>query len=130
MSLLARLLPSEEWPRLEALGPAWPAMDPETNNVRVIVVEQDGQIVATVVALRVVHVHGLWIAPSHRRSRGVWTRLWMGLRRVAQDWRVPAVLTEALPPGMDEIVKKLGGVDGHGPTVIIPLSTEGALCRS
>lgn len=129
MSYVARILPPEEWSKLAACGaPGRPALDPL--HTRVAVVEADGRIVGTVTAMRVVHVHFLWIDPAHRQAPGVWRRLWLSLQRIAVDWQVSSVLTEALPPGMDAIVQKLGGVDGHGPTFIIPLTPEGALWGS
>ena len=67
----ARILPREEWDRLNRihLPPTLPFVNP--NNIAIAVVENQGDIVACLSALRVTHLEGLWISPWCRGNAGV-----------------------------------------------------------
>lgn len=87
-----RLLPVSDWYRLAEtpqLGPIWQHLPA---NARVVVVEDDGAIVATWALLPVVHVEGLWIAPSHAAA-GV--PLLRGMRQEARAMGAERVWTGA-----------------------------------
>jgi len=76
--LTDRILPQEEWHRLDGdLAKMVPVLDP--TRVTILVVEEDGVIVAHVVWYRVDHLDGLWIAPEHRGKTAVARR---GLRLI------------------------------------------------
>jgi len=66
MALVARVLPSEEW--AAKILPVWPAgwALPDAGHARMVVVERDGQVVATWAAMDVVHLHGVWKDPAAR----------------------------------------------------------------
>jgi hypothetical protein len=72
----ARILPVEEWGRLDGtdLCPLLPYVEPQ--NIAVMVVEDDaGKIVACVSALQVTHFEGLWISPESRGNPGIFRAL-------------------------------------------------------
>lgn len=64
----ARILRPEEWSRLDN-APLLPYVRPE--NAAVVVVEDDGQIVAALTVLQVTHFEGLWVSPERRGNPGV-----------------------------------------------------------
>ena len=122
MSYVARILPPEEWPRLAGTeaDTVWHRLDPV--NTRVVVVERDGQIVGTWLALRAVHVECLWIDHAHRHVSGISRRLLMAMRRVVQDWGASAVLTHALTNEVRGLIQHAGGTEVPGREYIIPLT--------
>ncbi len=109
----ARILPPEEWGRLDGtdLGKLLPYAEPF--NVAVIVVEDDaGKIVAHVSAIQVTHFEGLEIAPEYRGNAGVFRAL------IRQAYAVPAMRGESWAFGsvadgdarMEKLLCRLGGV--------------------
>lgn len=77
----SRILPREEWARLDAgavsesgLGPLIAHLDPGDVEVRVVE-DGAGEIVGCVSRLRLTHLEGAWIDPSHRGNPGVGRRL-------------------------------------------------------
>lgn len=116
-----RVLPPEEWPRLagtEAEG-LWPQLDSE--NARVLVVEEDGEIVATWTAMRVVHMECLWVKPSHRGLAGVVRRLFGGLRQIAHEWDLRGVVTSSLSPTVTDLIRRFGGSPLPGEMFVLPV---------
>jgi len=68
----ARILPPEEWARLDAahLPPTIPFVP--SRDVAVVVVEDDaGEIVACMSVLKVTHFEGVWVDPKWRGNAGV-----------------------------------------------------------
>ena len=110
-----RELPRHEWHRLNGVGEidgvdlgkiaaAVPA------DGRVLVVEDDGVIVGTWSVMRYVHVEGFWIAPAHRKRGRVGQYLLTGMRRVAREWGVGAVLTGCISDEVEGLLTKVGGI--------------------
>jgi len=104
---MTRILPPEEWPRLDALGFAdiWPTWNPD--DVRVCVVENEhGVITDHWVAIRFWHVEGLRV---HHPSSGL--RLWQMMRATLKSLGVSVVWTAAATN--DRVVRgfidRLGG---------------------
>lgn len=108
MRYTTRILPVEEWPRLDVAGLAdvWPTLSPE--NTQVIVVEHGDQIVGAWLALRIVHAEGVWVDPAHR-GFAVTTRLLAGMRNAAAAWGCEAVWTGAQDAHVRGLIEKLGG---------------------
>lgn len=80
----ARILPPEEWNRIKSPGLPELMLYTEPENVTIIVVEDDqGEIVASVCAMRVTHFEGLWIEPEQRGNAGVFRSL------IRQAYAVP-----------------------------------------
>jgi hypothetical protein len=66
----ARILPPEEWSRLDRKPVMlFPYVQPE--NIDVVVVEDEGEISACMTVLRATHFEGLWITPERRKNAGV-----------------------------------------------------------
>jgi hypothetical protein len=109
--LRARILRSEEWERIKA--PSVPEMlryvDPR--NLAIVVVEDEGEVVASVCVLRMSHFEGLWIRPDKRGNAGVFRAL------IRQAYAVPRAYHEQFAIGgaengddrMDDICSRLGG---------------------
>ena len=79
----ARILDPEEWGRTgeSSLPTLLPFVAPQ--NIAVVGVEDDGELAASVAALRVTHFEGRWIAPEHRGNAGVFRSL------IRQAYAVP-----------------------------------------
>jgi hypothetical protein len=120
----SRILPPEEWERLAGTEAetVWPVLDPE--NARVLVVEEDGEIVATWTAMRVVHMECIWVKPSHRGLVSVARRLFMGLREIASAWGARRVWTASLSPEVTGLIERFGGEPIPGAHFLLPLGIK------
>jgi hypothetical protein len=107
-----RILPPEEWIRINS--PSLPAILPyvEPQNIAVVVVEDDsGEIAACCSAFQVTHFEGLWIKPEKRGNPGICRSL------IRQLYAIPRVRREHWVFGgaenadvrMDTICRRLGG---------------------
>lgn len=82
--LTDRILPPEEWHRLEGeLVPLLPYLDPA--RITIVVVEEDGMIVGRLVWIKADHVENAWMAPSHRGKAAVARRGWRRIRQLIRD---------------------------------------------
>ncbi len=115
----ARILPVAEWPRLAGTPLADHALNP--TGCTVVVVEQQGQIVAQWAALAVVHVEGLWIAPDVRGHAGVSRALLTAMLDMLTTHQVGEVLTQAETPDVVAMIRKAGGTRVPGETWVIPV---------
>lgn len=116
-----RILPPEEWYRLkgtEAEG-LIPLLIPDC--CRVLVVEDEGEIVATWTLMLVVHAECLWAHPRYRGARGVAKRLLRLMREVAQGWGSKNVLTAATKPEVADLIRRFGGVTVPGEAFVLPV---------
>lgn len=107
--MTSRILPPEEWSRLEGteLGPVWRALDPAL--VRVIVIEDDqSAIVGCWSLMPFIHAEGLWIAPEHRGKGAVLRALWMALRASADELGLQSVVTSANSDAVTDILVSRG----------------------
>lgn len=103
-----RILPPMEWNKLdgtEQLGRIWPFLRPE--DTQIVVVEDDGQIIATWAVVRVVHVEGLWVRPEYRRrSLRMVRMLFQGMYDAARRFGVRNVWTSAETPEVQQLLEK------------------------
>lgn len=121
MNLTARVLPPEEWYRLKDTEAE--QLAPRLNPVgtRVIVVEDEGEIVATWTLLQMVHAEGLWVKPSHRGSFGLARRLLGKMREIASEWGVMNVITGSLSPHVTDLIKRFGGTPLPCESFVLPV---------
>lgn len=124
--MISRVLPPEEWPRLagteaETLWPMLPT------SARVIVVEEDGLIVATWVLYQMAHAECLWIDPARRGSFGVTRRLLSKMREEAALWGVGSVLTGATDEHVADLITRLGGDRLPGAMFNLPVGRFGKM---
>lgn len=115
-----RELPRAEWARLAhtELGPALAYLPPGT---RISVVEQLGAIVGVWGLLPYWHAEGLWIAPEHRGRGRVGAYLLAGLRETAAAADIDVVLTAAITPAIDTLIRHYGGRQLPGTHYALPI---------
>lgn len=120
-----RVLPVEEWPRLEGTEAEklWPLLNPE--NAQVVAVEDDGLLVATWVLMRVVHAECIWVRPSHRGVFGVVKRLLAGMRDIASGWGVDRVITGSISPDVTDLIARFGGYPVPCESFVLPIDKAG-----
>lgn len=128
--MTTRVLPPEEWARLgdTDLARYLPLFEPA--DVRVVVVERDGRIVAAWGVLHVVHLEGVWIAPEYRRRGTVAARLLAATLRVARDWAPRWAFTGADTKDVAALLTKhLGAVRVPMDTYLVPMEEPCRLSR-
>lgn len=119
--LTRRLLPPEEWPRLcgTELEHVWPLLNDE--DARVMVVEDDGQIVACWSAIRYWHLEGVWVHPSRRGRMSVARHLMGLMRQTMRALGVRAAMTGAMSDDVVRLIAHLGGTELPGRHFAVPL---------
>jgi hypothetical protein len=105
-SMIARVLPESEWHRLEVtgLGNILPDFRPE--DVRPVVVEKDGEIVATGMVIRTVHFECLWVKPGSHA--GIVRALMRALWSVGKQWGKLAI-AQSCRPNVTAILSRMKG---------------------
>lgn len=104
--MTVRVLPVEEYPRLEKQGPlALPFIPGQTD---IVVVEDEKEIVARMMVMRMTHLEGVWIDPAHRNA-GVVNALLRESVRVASAWPDKWVLAGAADDTMRDILNRMKG---------------------
>lgn len=105
--MMARILPREEWPRLAVTGlvPIFPDFPPE--DVKAVVVEEDGQIVAATVVVRVVHLESLWI--KEEAGAGVSRALIRAVVDASKEWAPRIVMAQTRFEDVSKMLARLGG---------------------
>lgn len=118
--MTTRLLPPDEWHRLEhaGMGSLWAEL-PETT--RVIVLEDNGVMVGTVIGMLVLHAESLWIAPRHRKSVGVWRRLMRAFWTVAAEFGTKGAWASEVSDEMRDILTRLHATPVPGGHFILPM---------
>lgn len=106
----ARILDASEWDKLAhtELPVLLPHMRPE--DTMIVVVEDDaGAVVASIAALRVTHLEGLWIDPAHRNG-GVGRALIRALLPLARCWGGSWAIGGAASDTMRDFLTRVGAV--------------------
>jgi hypothetical protein len=108
--MTTRLLPHDEWHRLDGtdLSEGLSLLNPD--HVDVLVVEDDGVIVAHWLLASMLHVEGLWIAPEARKSGVVARRLWRGMRETVAKRGASSVLTGAVTDDVKALLDHAGAM--------------------
>lgn len=120
----ARILPMDEWHRLEPGSRPDFLQYAEPENVAVCVVEDSaGKIVGVLCAVQVTHLEGTWVAPEHRKKGSVLRSL------LRQAYAVPQLRGERWAFGSvqnanDEVLGYLERMGGRQmPVAIFALPT-------
>ncbi len=102
-----RLLPPSEWPRLAGtlLDPMWRTF---SESDKVIVVEEDGQIVACSSLSQQWHLEASWIHPAYRGRVSVGRRLLRSIRQLFRALHVGEVFMMATNPENAAMCCKMG----------------------
>jgi len=103
-----RILPPSEWAQLNN-SELMRYVNPD--NVSVIIVEKEGEILASVMVLKVTHFEQLWIKPEERGNAGVFRALIRQAYASARANGERFVLADAADDRMDSICRRLGGKD-------------------
>jgi GNAT superfamily N-acetyltransferase len=106
-----RLLPRDEWSRLDGTESRFLLVAPAGIDADVIVVEDQGAIVATWVVMRCDHAEGFWIHPAHRGKAAALRSLLAGLQEVAETRGVSTVLTAAVDDQVAEMLRRYGATE-------------------
>ena len=117
----ARVLPPEEWDRLDDPRlpvPFVPYVNPE--NAEVVVVEQDGRIVAMMTVFKATHIEGPWIDPE-ARGLGVTRSLLRRATELAREDGSRWVYAGAADDRMRGILGRLKAVQIPMDTYVMPL---------
>jgi hypothetical protein len=123
MSLVTRELPPNEWCRLAGtdLRDVWQKLSPES--ARIVVVEDAGQIVGHCTVLSWVHLEGLGIAPTHRRTGLVWRRLMRAVADIGREVGVGAMVAGTDSDAMTDYLRRLGGTALPATFYVMPMRT-------
>jgi hypothetical protein len=118
--MTTRVLPIEEWGRLvgtelEHAAPVLPL------GSKIIVVEDNGNIVGCWSAITYVHVEGVWIEPLHRGKSAVARRLWRGMQDVLRLMDVRSAMTGSITPEIDALLAGMGAVELPGKMFVFPV---------
>jgi len=107
----ARVLGPEEWLERGSKTLAAPLIQyvsPE--NTALVVVEDEGKMVASVAAIRVTHFEGLWMDTAHRGNPGIMRGLLRKATSLAKERGEYWVLAGADGEEMRGFTRRLGGI--------------------
>jgi hypothetical protein len=116
-----RILPVEEWERLAGteLETVWPTLDPL--HTKIIVVEDEDEIVGCWAFLVIPHVEGLWIDPDVRGSSVVARHLWMGMKELTEQVGAYYVWTAAVADPVRGLLKHANARKLEGDHYVMPM---------
>lgn len=93
-----------------------------TDAARVVVVEDEGQIVGCHVLQPIVHAECLWIHPAYRKKTGVGRRLWAAVQReVREHFGARAFATAALSDEVRLLLMHVKAVKLDGDHYMVPV---------
>lgn len=123
-----RILPAEEWHRLlgTELDEFVPLLDP--TYTQIVVVEHDGEIVASWAATRLVHLEGIWISPAYRKSPSVGRRLLLAARQAVRSMGATWALTGCASEDVRAMLDKVGARRLPMDAYVMPVAKE-KLCQ-
>jgi len=102
----ARILPREEWGRLNGEAAFYETLNPE--DVAVVVVEDGGAIVARMAVLRVPHFESFWMAPEKIGNAGITRALLRAAKAKAAEWAPCWIMANAGDDAMCKTMERLG----------------------
>ena len=105
--MTSRLLPRDEWPKLAGtlLESVWPSLPA---NAIIMVVENDGHIVACSCLFLCWHQEGTWISPEMRGSVGVGRRLLTEMRSAIESVGAGEVWMMSTEPSNSALIQRFG----------------------
>jgi N-acetylglutamate synthase-like GNAT family acetyltransferase len=118
--MTTRVLPVGEYDRLNDTYLA-PLAGYLPEDAQVVVVEDDGRIIACWAMFFMPHVEGVWIHPDYQRRGGAARRLLRGMRDTAARLRVERVVTAAITPDVADLLVRLGAKQLEGTHYVLPL---------
>ncbi len=127
--MTARILPFEEWNRLQTVGD-FPSVLPYSGpaDMNVLVIEdEDGSILGA--WSRTIRLEGIWIHPDHRKKSGVFRQLIRGMRERLIADGVHWVTTGAVDDDVRMMLQASGAQRIEGESYVLPVAKE-FRCRS
>lgn len=119
--MTTRILPPDEYDKLTGTD-AERLVPHLTAATRVVVVEQDGQVIGCHLLQVVLHAEGLWIHPDHRGKTSVARRLWARVRsEVRGHFGVPGFLTMAMSDEVRQLLSHVDATKVNGDTYFVPV---------
>jgi hypothetical protein len=109
--IVTRLLPPEEWYRLETtdLAPVWRQLYAKRDHVDILVAEDaEGEILGHVAFPRFIHCEGFGIVEPERRNGRVMRALLDGMRDYCAARHVEGVWASSITPVMDDLLARRG----------------------
>lgn len=120
--LVTRVLPPEEWHRLagSAFDDVIRLVSPD--DVRIVVVEDEGRIVGHWAAWRMTHLEGAWVDPAYQKRASVARRLRAATMTEARHWGSEWAMTAACTDDVRRLITKhLKGVAVPGDLYLVRL---------
>ena len=93
--MTSRVLPFDEWGRLDGTDLEELAATTTPEHARMLVVERDGEIVGHCALVLIMHAAGAWVAPAHRKRGVVAGRLLALLKSVGTPHASGVVVSRA-----------------------------------
>jgi hypothetical protein len=116
-----RILPREEWSRLEQSSLGW-LLPHLPEDAAIVIVEDDAHaIVGHLAFVTFRHAHGLWIDPAHRGRAAVLRHLYEGLYEEAARIGAASIWMGAADAQMASILDTLGAVEPPQRTYVWPV---------
>ena len=118
--MTTRVLPYAEWPRLvgtEAEA-VWPYLDPLKSHV--VVLENDGEIIACHVLMQVLHADCLWTHPAHR-TPAMTRALWAATQAEARRLGATSLATAANDDRVKRLLAYIGATKLEGEHYVIQM---------
>ena len=115
MSLTTRVLPPEEWHRVQHIPPFTEGL-PDPTHWRIVTVESDGEIVGCCSLFDSVHWDGFWISPDHQGKAGVFREIireGIGQLREAGVVGVHTTVPD-IRPDLQDLIQRYGFVEAPG----------------
>lgn len=115
-SVAVRELPSAEWSRLLNFEPFASAGLPNADYWRVVVAEDEGQIVGFTCMYTAVHFEPIWIDPHHQHQPGLFRDLWQASKAILAEHDVQMIFTVVpdVLPAQQALVERFGFVAAPG----------------
>lgn len=118
--MTTRILDATEWARVPTdLQAVLPHVVP--SDAQVLVVEDEGRIVASWAVLRVVHLEGLWIDPAYRGRVSVARQLYTATVEAARRWTSGWAMTGADSDAVRGLLETAGAQRLTMDTYVLPL---------
>ena len=123
--MTSRILPPAEYARLADTYLA-PLLEALPHDTQVVVVEDDGVIVAHWALMLLPHCECAWLHPLYRKNPAVVRRLYVGMVRAARDRGVSRVMTAAIDDEVRGLLAHLGAERLPGDHYVWPLPAKEA----
>lgn len=100
-----RILPPDEWDKLKGTeaGSVYQFFD--TNLTNVMVIEKDDEIIASWCLMPYYHAECVWITEEHRGNPTVARRLVAGMKKMADEIGIHAVITTSTDKKVTELIE-------------------------